>query len=256
LADTVLAIDNQLWTIPAREEPDVPRPERPLDAAGGPIVLFAEGLRRLRDRAGSPTYQSLALSAHCSSSSLSEAAAGRRLPSWTVTEAYVRACGGDIAEWRDRWQATRAGIGRSAAAQRLATARFVGAAEAIADGADPKRSGCAADPAGIVTLDSVEVHTAKQELLGAAELRHAPTYRAAWGRFVPSNRLLYLRADATITVVAARPATATTGHPYTTAFDGQDVYGSILLAEHGGVRITVTVDSVTGGGSATTACLP
>nr|WP_132126505.1 hypothetical protein [Actinocrispum wychmicini] len=46
----------------------------------------------------------MAKHAHYSASTLSEAAAGRSLPSLEVTLAYVRACGGDPAEWEDRWR--------------------------------------------------------------------------------------------------------------------------------------------------------
>jgi len=243
------------------------RPERPLDAANSPTARFADALRVLRRKAGSPTYRDLALLAHSSKASLSAAANGRRLPTWEVTSAFVRACDGDVDEWRSRWQATRSELGLNprdtpsditdspAGANTEAAARFVGRRQEIADNADPKQSGCAADPEGIVTLDSVEVHTANQEFLGLAELRHSPTHRVAWGRFVPSDRMLYLRADATITIVARRPATGTVGNAYSTAFDGQAVYGDILLEEYGGIEATVTVDCAAGGGSATTACL-
>ncbi|GAA2966553.1 WD40 repeat domain-containing protein [Actinokineospora diospyrosa] len=81
----------------------MPRAERPLEAGDSPLLGFAGGLRRLREEAGSPTYRQLAAEAHYSAASLSEAAAGRRLPSLAVTLAYVRACRGDAAEWELRW---------------------------------------------------------------------------------------------------------------------------------------------------------
>src|SRR5206468_2233796 len=46
--------------------------------------------------------------AHYSAASLSEAASGRKLPSLAVALAYVRACGGDTAEWEERWRAVAA----------------------------------------------------------------------------------------------------------------------------------------------------
>ncbi len=69
---------------------------------------FAADLRRLRERAGRPPYRLLARRAHYSSSTLADAAAGRRLPSLAVTLAYVRACDGDTADWETRWRAATA----------------------------------------------------------------------------------------------------------------------------------------------------
>ncbi|MEV7979094.1 protein kinase [Streptomyces sp. NPDC086519] len=71
----------------------------------GPLKDFAEGLRELRARTpGSPTYRELAARARYSSSALSDAASGRRLPSWEVTAAFVAACGGDVPHWQERWR--------------------------------------------------------------------------------------------------------------------------------------------------------
>jgi hypothetical protein len=89
----------------------VGRPEVPLDPAGGPVVAFADALRALRRAAGGPTYASLAQRSGVSSSSLSEAARGRRLPTWTTVEAFVEACGGDPREWRERWEAAGGDVG-------------------------------------------------------------------------------------------------------------------------------------------------
>ncbi|MEU2390571.1 hypothetical protein [Streptomyces sp. NPDC007369] len=84
------------------------RKERPLEGDDGPLLRFAAALRRLRHEAGSPPYRRLAARAHYSVATLSEAAAGRRLPSLDVTLAYVRACGGDTGEWERRWHAVAA----------------------------------------------------------------------------------------------------------------------------------------------------
>lgn len=46
--------------------------------------------------------------AHYSPTALSTAAAGKRLPSWEVTKAYVEVCGGDVQAWHERWSAVRA----------------------------------------------------------------------------------------------------------------------------------------------------
>jgi WD40 repeat protein len=81
----------------------VPRSERPLESDGTVVPEFAADLRRLREKAGSPPYRELARRAHYSSTTLSDAAGGRRLPSLDVTLAYVRACGGDTEYWNQQW---------------------------------------------------------------------------------------------------------------------------------------------------------
>jgi WD40 repeat protein len=87
---------------------DVPRTERPLEAGEDVLTDFAADLRLLREKAGSPPYRELARRAHYSSSTLADAAGGRRLPSLAVTLAYVRACGADPATWEARWHAVAA----------------------------------------------------------------------------------------------------------------------------------------------------
>lgn len=80
------------------------RPMLPIDPQRGPVERFAAGLRELRDRAGSPPYRELARRAHYSATTLSVACSGLKLPSLDVTLALVRACGGDEAAWRQRWE--------------------------------------------------------------------------------------------------------------------------------------------------------
>jgi Helix-turn-helix domain/Protein of unknown function (DUF2690) len=87
------------------------RPERELDPAGGPIPVFAAQLRDLREEAGRPSYRDLARKACYSRTALSEAAAGRELPSLSVTLAFVRACDGPVEVWRRRWQVAAAAVG-------------------------------------------------------------------------------------------------------------------------------------------------
>ncbi|MGW4213946.1 nSTAND1 domain-containing NTPase [Lentzea sp. NPDC004789] len=83
----------------------MPRRERPLDEGESGLLQFAADLRRLRERAGSPTYRELSRRAHYSAAALSEAAGGRKLPSLAVTKAYVMACDADPQEWERRWRA-------------------------------------------------------------------------------------------------------------------------------------------------------
>ncbi|GGY98925.1 nSTAND1 domain-containing NTPase [Streptomyces poonensis] len=84
------------------------RQEKPLDPDAGPVQAFAWALRAVRQEAGQPTYRALAQKAGYSASTLSEAAAGERLPSLPVTLAYVTACGADPEEWEARWRTAAA----------------------------------------------------------------------------------------------------------------------------------------------------
>lgn len=80
------------------------RREGELDPEASPLEGFAHDLRELRRKADVASYRELARRAHYSASALSTAANGRSLPTLAVVEAYVRACGGDEAEWRKRWE--------------------------------------------------------------------------------------------------------------------------------------------------------
>ncbi|MEU6555374.1 helix-turn-helix domain-containing protein [Streptomyces sp. NPDC046915] len=78
--------------------------ENPLDPGAGPVQRLASELRKLRSEAGSPTYRSMAQRTHQGASTLSQAAAGERLPTLPVVLAYVQACGGHPEEWEERWR--------------------------------------------------------------------------------------------------------------------------------------------------------
>src|SRR5690348_15612208 len=89
----------------------MPRPERPVDPSAGPIQAFACSLRTLRADSGNPPYRLMASRVHFSKATLSAAAGGHRLPTWAVTSAFVRACGGDEGEWRTQWICAREQLG-------------------------------------------------------------------------------------------------------------------------------------------------
>jgi WD40 repeat protein len=91
----------------------MPRSERPLDQDESTLTQFAADLRKLREAAGRPPYRALAVQAHFSSTTLSEAANGRALPSLSVTLAYVEACHGNRQEWETRWHAVAAEMAAS-----------------------------------------------------------------------------------------------------------------------------------------------
>ncbi|WP_330346776.1 nSTAND1 domain-containing NTPase [Streptomyces sp. NBC_00582] len=91
------------------------RPERPLDPTAGPVQRLACELRELRKGAGSPSYRTMAKTAGFSSTALSDAARGERLPSLAVVLGYARACAGDPAEWERRWKEAEAQLDRAPA---------------------------------------------------------------------------------------------------------------------------------------------
>ena len=82
----------------------MPRPERPVDPAAGPIQAFAAELRKLRQAAGSPKYLQMARLTGRSRPALAEAAGGDHLPTWDTVQAFVTACRGDVVRWRIKWE--------------------------------------------------------------------------------------------------------------------------------------------------------
>ncbi|MFI0263083.1 helix-turn-helix domain-containing protein [Streptomyces sp. NPDC017056] len=80
------------------------RRELPLNPAAGPVQRFAHELRELRRQAGGITYRAMAHRTECSAPTLSRAASGEQLPSLPTVLAYAKACGGDAAEWEERWR--------------------------------------------------------------------------------------------------------------------------------------------------------
>jgi hypothetical protein len=84
--------------------------ERPVSAAQSAVSIapdglesFARDLRALRGKA-ELDYPEMAEVSHYTMKTLVSAAGGLRLPTLPVAVAYVRACGGNVAEWEERWQ--------------------------------------------------------------------------------------------------------------------------------------------------------
>jgi hypothetical protein len=91
---------------PSRSDPDAgpPGPARSVASiAADGLDSFARDLRALRAKAGLD-YPELAELSHYTMKTLVSAAGGLRLPTLPVAVAYVRACGGDVAHWEERWQ--------------------------------------------------------------------------------------------------------------------------------------------------------
>ncbi len=67
------------------------------------LEAFARDLRALRSKA-ELDYPEMAELSHYTMKTLASAAGGLRLPTLPVAVAYVRACGGNVSEWEERWQ--------------------------------------------------------------------------------------------------------------------------------------------------------
>ncbi|MBO0804420.1 MAG: hypothetical protein J2P25_15260, partial [Nocardiopsaceae bacterium] len=78
------------------------------------VATFARDLRALRAEA-EMDYPEMAESSHYTMRTLASAAGGLRLPTLPVLMAYVTVCGGDLAEWEERWgKLKRAADGQAA----------------------------------------------------------------------------------------------------------------------------------------------
>ncbi|MBV9451120.1 MAG: hypothetical protein JO345_35055 [Streptosporangiaceae bacterium] len=87
----------------ALPEPDQISASQPIAAiAPDGLDSFARDLRALRAKA-ELDLPDMAEKSHYTMKTLASAAGGLRLPTLPVAVAYVRACGGDVAEWEDRW---------------------------------------------------------------------------------------------------------------------------------------------------------
>jgi hypothetical protein len=98
--------------------------DRPAAAARSAVSIapdglesFARDLRALRAKAVLD-YPEMAETSHYTMKTLVSAAGGLRLPTLPVAVAYVRACGGNIAEWEERWQKLAGKITADAAKKR------------------------------------------------------------------------------------------------------------------------------------------
>lgn len=165
----------------------MPRPERALDVTAGPLPRFAADLRELRRAAGGMPYRQMARVANYSATVLSDAAAGRRLPTLAVTLAYVAACGGDEEEWRARWHDLAREIAPDNGSAREA-AREVGTGDGSAARPEETGSGRPAARPWLVTLlvAAVVVLFAAAAVLTVLILR-APDVVVAPGGAMPEH---------------------------------------------------------------------
>jgi hypothetical protein len=99
------------------EEQPAATAETAVSIAPDGLESFARDLRALRAKA-ELDYPEMAELSHYTMKTLASAAGGLRLPPLPVAVAYVRACGGNLAEWEERWQKLAAKITTEAAKKR------------------------------------------------------------------------------------------------------------------------------------------
>lgn len=216
---------------------------------------FASALRKLRLEAENPTLARLQAETGISRTVLSDAFAGRQLPSARTVDGIVRACGGDLHHWLDR-RDTIAGQGtrtqtatapppvrtvshRTAAllaagtfvvgvaASALTTALIVptmlpqaGAAQIVVEtGEDPAATSCV-DDARVATGDT----RADNSLL---EIVWSDKCQAGWGRVTRYDGL----GDGNTVTIAIYPQTAPTGpdRQEATEHDVQGAYTTLVV---------------------------
>ncbi len=83
------------------------RPMKQLPRTNDPLVAFARDLQALRKQAGNPSLVMMAEHSGLSTATLSNAHAGKKLPTWATVNGYVLACGGDPESWSARWESLR-----------------------------------------------------------------------------------------------------------------------------------------------------
>ncbi|MGW3957966.1 hypothetical protein ACWEKM_45545 [Streptomyces sp. NPDC004752] len=83
------------------------RPMNRLPHSNDPLVAFARDLQALRKKAGNPPLALMAEHSGLSPATLSNAHAGKKLPSWAAVNGYILACGGDPEDFSQRWERLR-----------------------------------------------------------------------------------------------------------------------------------------------------
>jgi hypothetical protein len=115
---------------------------------GDDRATFLAEFRALRDRAALE-YEELAAKAHYPADVLKDAEDGPGLPGLPILAAYVRACGGDVAEWEERWRRLASSAGNDSGLP----VRPAGASPAAVAGA---RAGVTVAPAEVHDTERIK----------------------------------------------------------------------------------------------------
>jgi Protein of unknown function (DUF2690) len=239
------------------------------------LAAFVADLAQLRREAGQPSLRTMSHVGHYSHTALSSVLSGTRLPSLELTVAFVRACGGDEAAWRARWQREHDILHRPVAApvvgppQRrrawvLTTAGLVAAvtvgvlfgpwpampkaepkaepkaapatAAAAPDGADPQEERCHVDAMNATTVD-----VGARPRYGSLNLRYSPRCHAAWPQFVSNE---HVPTGANIHLETIRPSDGGLtmfDYPFLVKIKVYSVFGNMLQTTKGCVSVAIDI---------------
>jgi Helix-turn-helix domain len=179
---------------------------------GDDKARFLAEFRALRDRVAID-FEELAARTHYPSDVLKDAENGPGLPGLPVLAAYVRACGGDVAEWEERWRR----LALAADDESGLPTRPAGASAAAVAGA---RAGVTVGPAEAADTERIraalKAHRQREEASRARVTDVSLSGRPATGqRTMVANGAHHKepREDAFDSSLASAQAAATTGPP-------------------------------------------
>jgi len=146
---------------------------------------FAAVLRELRAAAGTPSFREMAArSKAISHTTLHEATSGARLPSWSTTVEFVKACGADPADYREHWnevnRAARAAAGERRQHQPVGADPAAVASETV-DGLVPDGSASDAPEQEVLAPEVLAPEVLAPDLLESSSMPRRPG-RSRWLR--------------------------------------------------------------------------
>ncbi|GIF15013.1 NBR1-Ig-like domain-containing protein [Actinoplanes teichomyceticus] len=168
---------------------------------------FAGQLRALRASVGNPSFRKMAgRSGRISHTTLHEAAAGARFPSWETTREFVRACEADEAQWRRRWEEAQR-TGEAPAAPPAGPAPGPGPAAPVAAGAAQAGGQDAGTPAAGADAAAPEPGpaVADPQPAGAAAVTDARRRRPRWLAAAVVAVVVLVTAAVAVLAVRGRP---------------------------------------------------
>jgi len=149
--------------LPEEQPPGLAQPVASIAPDG--LEAFARDLRALRATADLE-YPEMAETSHYEMKTLAAAAGGLRLPTLPVAVAFVRACGGNVAEWEERWQKLADRLTAEAARKRR------GDGEENAEPVEPADAPAALEPPRPATAPPPEPDGGEVYVITSAPPRH------------------------------------------------------------------------------------